>query len=206
MSFLLSQPAERARIIVADWLNSFPRYPTGEKEFAKEEVIRDLERRIAELLPPAITAGCEVEPDGYIEPEKKPRRKYGEGRAAQRKAWELQMRQLPGLFIPIRTMSEMNRRDHWAAKDRRRKAQMVAVFTEMNLAGGWQLNNVAGRCVLTRYGPRKLDTDNLAASFKFIRDEIAFRVGVDDGDERWEWEYKQEISGFYGIRIERKPA
>lgn len=44
---------------------------------------------------------------------------------------------------------------------------------------------------LTRIAPRKLDSDNLAASFKHVRDEVARWLGVDDGIESVVWHYAQ---------------
>ena len=59
---------------------------------------------------------------------------------------------------------------------------------------------------ITRLGPRKLDSDNLATSAKGLRDGIADKLGVDDGDERITWCYAQEKSKTYGVRIEIEEA
>lgn len=67
----------------------------------------------------------------------------------------------------------------------------------------------AGRTVcvtLTRLGPRKMDSDNLHGSLKYIRDAIAERFGIDDGDSRFDWMYAQDIRPAYGVRIEIKEA
>ena len=50
------------------------------------------------------------------------------------------------------------------------------------------------RCVLVRCSPRKLDDDNLASAFKAIRDEVAKQLGVDDGGDRVEWVYRQNVA------------
>ena len=52
-------------------------------------------------------------------------------------------------------------------------------------------------CVITitRIGPRKLDSDNLAGSAKHVRDGVADWLGIDDGDERLTWEYAQRSGG-----------
>ena len=56
--------------------------------------------------------------------------------------------------------------------------------------------------VLTRLGPRRCDYSNVVASFKHVQDEIAARLGVDDGDEaKVGWVYAQQL-GEYGVRIE----
>ena len=61
---------------------------------------------------------------------------------------------------------------------------------------------------ITRIGPRKLDDDNLSGACKYVRDEIARMVGVDDGSDRYTWVYKQR-TGAYGVDVEiesRSPA
>lgn len=58
---------------------------------------------------------------------------------------------------------------------------------------------------LIRFGSRDLDSDNLAASFKPLRDAIAYTLGVDDGDPRVRWQYGQtETRGEHGalVRVE----
>lgn len=44
---------------------------------------------------------------------------------------------------------------------------------------------------LVRQSRRKLDSDNLAGSFKPLRDAIAATLRVDDADPRLEWNYEQ---------------
>jgi len=54
---------------------------------------------------------------------------------------------------------------------------------------------------LTRVGPRRLDDDNLAAAFKFMRDTIAAFLGLDDGSPLYIWRYAQRV-GKYGVDVE----
>lgn len=54
---------------------------------------------------------------------------------------------------------------------------------------------------IIRIGRRKLDGDNLHYSCKFVRDEIARIIGVDDGSPLYTWDYDQRI-GEYGVEIE----
>jgi hypothetical protein len=56
--------------------------------------------------------------------------------------------------------------------------------------------------VLTRIAPRKLDTDNLASGFKAVRDGIAEWLGIDDGDSRLDWQYRQRNGGVKVYRVE----
>lgn len=70
-------------------------------------------------------------------------------------------------------------------------------------------------CTVTfrRIGPQKLDDDNLARSFKWVQDQVARRLHVDDGDGSVVWQYTQEVIGkrVYGLVItisypERNPS
>ena len=70
--------------------------------------------------------------------------------------------------IPIRTVSEMNQREHWKARYRRKKVQqkITQLFLPKKTPTG------VHRISLTRVAPRAFDPDNLAASFKNIIDTI----------------------------------
>lgn len=104
-----------------------------------------------------------------------------------------------------KTVSELNQREHWAAKNRRKQDQQEAVAIAM-------LNALRGRkvqipCVvkLTRIGPKKLDEgDNLSSAFKGIRDQIARQLGVDDGSDQVEFQYSQMPIGSrdYAVKVE----
>lgn len=56
--------------------------------------------------------------------------------------------------------------------------------------------------VLTRVAPRKLDGDNLQSGFKAVRDGVAQWLGVDDGDDRLDWQYRQRNGGAKVYRVE----
>ena len=104
--------------------------------------------------------------------------------------------------LPVKTVSELNMREHWAAKARRAKAQIQAV--------GW---GFAGRMPpkppvavrMTRIGKRILDTDNLEGALKHVRDGVAKWLMVDDGRPDIRWICRQEIGKEYGVRIEIGP-
>jgi hypothetical protein len=105
------------------------------------------------------------------------------------------------LDLPIRTVSELNSRDGWIGRLNRKLRQQREVKVE------W-LNAYRGRkvtlpCVvtLTRIGPNLLDDDNLAGSFKHIRDEVARLIGIDDGSPQIKFEYKQEAIGKRKYRV-----
>jgi hypothetical protein len=107
--------------------------------------------------------------------------------------------------IPIKTISEANSRDHWAIKAKRAKSQRLSARIAITLhIQGIKWNAEYTKVILTRIGKRKLDSDNLARSMKAIRDGIADVTGIDDGDERITWEYKQEIGKAYSVKVEIK--
>jgi hypothetical protein len=45
-----------------------------------------------------------------------------------------------------------------------------------------------------------MDSDNSIGSLKSVRDGVADALGIDDGDPRLTWEYRQE-TGPFGVRI-----
>lgn len=105
------------------------------------------------------------------------------------------------LTLPVRTVSESNRREHWAAKARRVKNQrtIIAYYGKL-IRDCLDMPKVIH---LTRIAPRRLDTDNLAISFKAVRDEIAKQLGLpDDRDGCVTWLYNQRKGGKREYAIE----
>lgn len=95
-------------------------------------------------------------------------------------------------WIPIRTVSALNAREHWRARHRRVKAERVAValcLRDLPALGADQ----SARVTLTRIAPRLLDGhDNLASACKAAVDEITDRLGcTSDRDGRLAWAYGQ---------------
>lgn len=103
------------------------------------------------------------------------------------------------MIIPLKTVSTMNLREHWSIRAKRAKAHRRETFWA--LASELKKPSLPCTITLTRIGKRKLDTDNLAASFKACRDGVADWLGIDDGDERLTWVYAQEL-GAYSVKIE----
>lgn len=132
-----------------------------------------------------------------------PRRKaVGTGDIAQLKQWYAAMGREPGLFIPMRVVVFANHREHFHAQAARKARQRETVA----LAFRWRVDNATIerlRIVLTYYGPRELDGDNLQNAFKAVRDELAKIVGVNDRSKWYLWEYQQTKTkrGHYGIRV-----
>jgi hypothetical protein len=107
--------------------------------------------------------------------------------------------------IPVRTYSEANLREHWAIKSRRTKANKQAAYMVCLSKRVKYKIKFPVHVVLVRLASRRLDSDNLANSFKAVQDGIADALGVDDGDEsKVTWEYRQEKSprGKYAVRVE----
>ena len=100
-------------------------------------------------------------------------------------------------WLPIKLESTANARWHWRkkaahARQQRQTARLIVMPVELPIL-----------VLITRVGPRKLDSDNLAISAKHVRDGIADVLGVDDGDEtKVRWEYAQEKGKGYGCRVE----
>lgn len=90
--------------------------------------------------------------------------------------------------IPIKLPSLLNLRMHWTKLLRMKKKQREEVCIALRNV---TIPPLPLRVILTRVGPRKLDDDNLQGAFKYVRDEIARKVGVDDGSSLYTWEYRQ---------------
>ena len=101
--------------------------------------------------------------------------------------------------FPVRTESEMNKREHWAKKAKRVKSQRHLVMLILGLKRHFPLPLEVR---LTRLSPRTLDSDNLISSNKAIRDQIAEWLDVNDADPRVTWSYAQEKAKTYSVRLE----
>lgn len=94
------------------------------------------------------------------------------------------------IIMPIKVISEANNRDHWTARSKRRVAQQKEFLVYWRKA---KLTiKTPCRVIFTRFGARLLDDDNLAGAFKFVRDQFAREIGIDDGSDLLKFEYRQE--------------
>jgi hypothetical protein len=93
----------------------------------------------------------------------------------------------------MKIVSLANQREHWRVAGKRKQEQkrvttmMVAPYlaSEMKSAPAW-------RVTFTRIGRGVLDDDNLAGSFKNVRDSVASCLGVNDGNRsRIRFRYRQ---------------
>jgi hypothetical protein len=103
------------------------------------------------------------------------------------------------IILPIKTVSLTNQREHWRTRHKRTKYQRTVVSMLMP-------KGVPVPCTvtLTRISSGVLDDDNLPASLKSVRDQIAALSGVDDADPRIKWVYAQERINKrqYEVRVE----
>lgn len=103
------------------------------------------------------------------------------------------------ITIPIKASASLNSRMHWAERAKVVKRERAAT------ALAWRRTrpNLSPlvRVTLTRFGPRDLDSDNLAGVLKSTRDQIAAELRIDDGSPLIAWEYRQE-RGDYAVRVE----
>lgn len=108
-------------------------------------------------------------------------------------------------YVDVETVSEPNTRGHWAKRSARVRNQRAATNLTMH---GASLPALPVEVILTRYGKRKLDDDNLRGALKAVRDQVAAEYGVDDGGDRIVWSYGQDKLGrlaFPAVRIHIQP-
>lgn len=95
------------------------------------------------------------------------------------------------IILPLRTVSKLNTREHWAKKAKRnaseRQTAKLLVGAEVKREG----LKPPAKVTLTRIGPNPLDGDNLQGSNKSVRDGIADAFGLDDRSPLLTWVYSQ---------------
>jgi hypothetical protein len=108
--------------------------------------------------------------------------------------------------VPIRTVSEMNLREHWSKRAKRKKEQGVAIALVLNPTfirsmRAWGSGVTSWAVTLTRVAPRLLDADNLAASNKGVQDSVARVIGVDDRHIAWTYAQRKGSPKDYAVEI-----
>lgn len=108
--------------------------------------------------------------------------------------------------VPIKTVSEANKRGHhWSAKrDRVAKQRRRALLGLLSLGKPPSPPLVVTLTrIIGKYGKRYDPGDNLPASLKAVRDAVADWLGVDDRyEDLVRYEYAQEKGTAYAVRIE----
>jgi hypothetical protein len=122
---------------------------------------------------------------------------------------------LPPTLLTVHVEGEANYSgEHWSARHRRAKAQRQGTLIGLHNAYGLHrvtlLKSVPMRCLLTRvYGGRRQridEGDNLAMSFKHVRDEICAWLGIDDARDDllcFECEQRGVLVAFYPRSAQR---
>ena len=155
-----------------------------------------------------IKAGWRVEGNRLVRddtpaPVVKKRAPRFKGDYSKWKAWQREMMQGPGLFVPLKTVNELNDHSFWRVRHRRSQQQHAVMVAALRC---FKLPPLPVVVTFTRYSPgtRPLDSDGAFAAMKFVRDAIAKAYGVDDGgtEIEWAWPVKQERAPHYGVRVE----
>lgn len=115
--------------------------------------------------------------------------------------------------FPLRLTNPLNgsQGNRWGkSRDRKNQRALTAIMLGHELGELAGIGSVEG-VTFTRIGPRDLDDDGLAASFKAVRDATAAFLGVSDAPKGGvRWAYTQErgpkvprgMPPYYGVRIE----
>lgn len=103
--------------------------------------------------------------------------------------------------VPVKAVSEANARDNrWRLTKRKRWQRDWTATAFRNSRPPKIKPEQIIEIRLTRLGPRKLDSDNLAGSMKYIRDQIAKEIGFNDAADVWQ--EMQRPSKTYGVDVE----
>ena len=102
------------------------------------------------------------------------------------------------IWLPLKTTTPGNRRRHWRVEAKEAKEQRMAAY--LGVLSCRPLPRFPVKVTLTRVG-RRMDRHNLPGALKHIIDGIADAYRVDDGDERWQFEFAQESGKHPGVRV-----
>lgn len=101
--------------------------------------------------------------------------------------------------LRLRLLPNELRRIHPQAEARLRRREQQVVTTALAgiepPVGPW-------RVVITRVGPKPVDSDAAWTSAKSPRDAVAAWLGVDDGSESVRWEVRGEVARGYAVRVQ----
>lgn len=126
------------------------------------------------------------------------------------------MSALVDVTLPLKTINPLNGRECWQARTRRVKRERRRVDSALLAGPGWRGQHHLRRqlqagsklvVTLERRSRGLLDSgDNLPASMKGVRDQIAEWLGIDDRDQRVSWKYDQARAAAFAVRITITPA
>lgn len=115
------------------------------------------------------------------------------------------------VILPIRTKAEGNNRESWRMASKRASAQRSLTALLLHQLGAADWRTQVNRVRFVRLAPKLMDDDNCIGSMKRIRDGVAAWIAGENhpkgkGDDGPScgvvWEYAQETSTHYGVRIE----
>ena len=109
--------------------------------------------------------------------------------------------------LPIQPVNRNNQRMHWAKLHRLTRAERHAAClitrSVLDASATAKIERLGAIVRLTKINKRRFyKGDNLNSSLKAIRDGIADAIGINDGDDRLEWEYDQRTEGRYAVEVE----
>lgn len=115
-------------------------------------------------------------------------------------------------LLPIRLVSEANRRGHWAKHSGRIASHRLIAKQEMAVRFGHV--DERRRELLTRRGPieitlmrimgpraQRMDSDGWVTTCKPLRDGIADALGINDGSALLSWRYGQRRGDKHGVEV-----
>jgi len=110
-------------------------------------------------------------------------------------------------ILPIKTVSELNKHEHWRVAHARHTIQKNEVKKQYKLS---KLRiEPPAEIVITRLSPRLLDTDSAPGACKWVRDALAdciipgLQAGrADDAKYGLTFEVKQEKAKVQGVKIQ----
>jgi hypothetical protein len=122
---------------------------------------------------------------------------------------------LVSFTVPIHTPSLSNLREHWSARAKRARLHRLATMaawasatlrgtTPRAAAKKLEAHVQAGEplvITLTRVSPRQIDASNMGAALKSVVDQVADELGINDGDPKHEWRFRQ-AKGEPGVLVE----
>lgn len=109
-----------------------------------------------------------------------------------------------GCTVHMKTINPLNKREHWANRAKRVKAEREQVRRSLIALAPFPLPCVVD---LVRISPKRMDShDGLQASLKGTCDAIADLLGVDDASDQIDWlPPDQEIGKDMAVRIAIRP-
>ena len=108
------------------------------------------------------------------------------------------------VYLPLRTVSTLNTREHWSKRARRAAEHRALARMALPAYLRAARLELPMQVTLIRVAPRALDPgDNLPASMKGVRDGVADALGVDDRTPLVTWVYRQRRGKprEYGVEI-----